>query len=173
MKKILLFGLMTLASNWASAQDQFARFEFLIGNWQGVETGMPGDGIGFRNYRFELNRNYIFVDNTSVFPISTEYPRGEVHRDFTVFSFNANIDSVVLRQFHVEGFTNIYQLDEALSTEDKAVFLSREIENNPGDWKARLTLTRVSDDEFKEEFEVAMDGQTYSPIVSNEWQRVN
>ena len=142
MKRILLIGLLSLSSSWATAQEPFARFEFPIGNWQGVETGVPGEGIGFRNYRYELNRNYIFMNNTSTFPISAEYPRGEVHRDFTVVSYNSNNSSIVLRQFHVEGYTNIYLLDESLSSDERFVFISREIENNPGNWIARLVLTR-------------------------------
>jgi hypothetical protein len=45
-------------------------FDFLIGNWQGVETGAAGNGIGFRNYHYELGDNYIFVENQSTFPKS-------------------------------------------------------------------------------------------------------
>lgn len=172
MKKLLIITLLILNPSWAISQDSLASFEFLIGNWQGVETGISGDGIGFRNYRFELNGNFIFVNNTSTFPISEDYPRGEVHRDFGVMSFNSNSSSIVFRQFHVEGYTNIYLLNENLSTDDRFVFVSREIENNPGNWIARLTLTRISDSEFTEEFDIAMDGVNYSSIVENHWMRV-
>ena len=112
------------------------------------------------------------MNNTTVFPISPEYHCGEVHRDITIMSFNSHIVPKAHRQFHVEGFTNIYLSDDPLSTDDTAVFRSRETENTPGDWKARLTLSGMYDEEFKQEFDVAMDGQNYTRSVSNEWQRV-
>jgi hypothetical protein len=44
----------------------------------------------------------------------------------------------------VEGFTNIYILDKESSSFQKIVFVTKEIENNPGNWKAILTLDKIS-----------------------------
>ena len=148
-------------------------FAFLIGDWQGVESGLAGDGIGFRTYSWELNKNYIMVKNASHFPKSDKNPRGEVHRDIGIMSYNSNDSSVVLREFHVEGFTNIYVLDIAESTDSSYIFISREIENNPGNWRACLTIKILPDKEFTEIFEIATDGQNFKEWLRNHWFKID
>lgn len=172
MKNYFLAGLLFTFSISVFSQNHFDKFDFLIGNWQGVETGVAGDGIGFRTYSYELNKNYIVEKNQSTFPKTEKKPKGEVHRDFGVISYNSNDSSIVFRQFHVEGFTNIYVLDEKLSTETKFIFITREIENNPGNWVAKSAITKVSDTEFIETFEIAMDGVNYTPFLKNYWYKV-
>jgi hypothetical protein len=140
------------------SQNKFAKIDFLIGNWQGVETGLSGDGIGFRTYSYELGKNYIMEKNQSTFPKNDKNPHGEVHRDFGVISYNSNKNEIVYRSFNIEGFTNIFVLDTTLSTETKFVFITREIENNPGNWKAKVIIEKISETEFKEFFDIAMDG---------------
>ncbi len=172
MKKFWIAGLLFTISMSVLGQNPFERFDFLIGNWQGVETGVAGDGIGFRTYNYDLNKNYIVEKNQSSFPKTENKPIGEVHRDFGVMSYNSNDSSIVLREFHVEGFTIIYVLDRELSTESKFVFISREIENNPGNWIAKSTITKISDTEFIEIFEIAMDGKIFKPLLKNHWYKV-
>lgn len=172
MKKFWFVGLLFTMSMSVLGQNRFERFDFLIGNWQGVETGVAGDGIGFRTYNYDLNKNYIVEKNQSSFPKTEKKPMGEVHRDFGVMSYNSNDSSIVFREFHVEGFTNIYLLDKELSTETKFVFITREIENNPGNWIAKSTITKISDTEFIETFEIAMDGKIFKPFLKNHWYKV-
>ena len=172
MKNCLLVGLLFTISISVFSQDHFYKFDFLIGNWQGVETGVAGDGIGFRTYSYDLNKNYIVEKNQSTFPKTEKKPRGEVHRDFGVMSYNSNDSSIIFRQFHVEGFTIIYVLDKELSTETKFIFIAREIENNPGNWKAKSIINKISDIEFIETFEIAMDGENYTHFLKNHWYKV-
>ena len=172
MKTLLIIVILFFASIYCFSQDQFANFDFLIGKWQGVESGSAGNGIGFRTYEYDLNKYVIVEKNMSTFPKSEEKPRGEVHRDFGVMTYNSNDSLIVFRQFFIEGFTNIYVLDKAASTNDKFVFVTREIENSPGNWKARVTLNKISDSEFKEIFEIASDGKNFSQLLQNRWVRV-
>lgn len=99
-------------------------------------------------------------------------PIGEVHRDKGIFSFDGNTKKIILREFHVEGFTNIYEFDNNESTDKKFIFITRKIENNPGSWKAKLILTRESDEQFTEEFLIAMDGINFKPFLENTWTKV-
>jgi hypothetical protein len=119
-----------------------------------------------------LNKNYIVAENQSSFPVSENKPRGEVHRDFSVMSFNSNDSSIVLREFHVEGFANIYLLNKDLSTDRMFVFITREIENNPGNWIAKLVIEKISDNEFIEYFKIAADGKNFKPLLENHWIKV-
>jgi len=147
-------------------------FSFLIGSWQGVESGVAGDGVGFRTYVWKLNNNYIMLENASHFPKSKTKPKGEVHRDIAIMSYNSNDSSIVLREFHSEGFSNIYVLDKTLSGDSVYTFISREIENNPGEWIARLTLKKISDLEFLEIFEIATDAKNFKVWLRNHWYKV-
>ncbi|MEO2061846.1 MAG: hypothetical protein ABGW97_02600 [Christiangramia sp.] len=165
-----LFSIFSIISGYS--QEVWQDFEFLIGNWQGVENGVAGEGIGYRTYTFELGAHYIMEKNQSTFPKSEKKPRGEVHRDIGIFSYNSNREEVVYRSFNIENFTNIFVLDTAESSAEKLVFVTREIENNPGNWVARLTIEKLSENEFRELFEIAMDGSNFSPFLSNHWYRV-
>ena len=166
---VLLFILLPVL---AFSQTHFEKFDFLIGDWQGVETGVSGDGIGFRTYSYELGKNYITERNQSTFPKTEKRPKGEVHRDFGVISYNSNKNEIVYRSFNVEGFTNIFVLDSTVSTKDKFVFITREIENNPGDWKARVIIEKKSETEFVESFDIATDGKNFTPFLKNHWHKV-
>ena len=171
MKNYFIGAFILMLPVLTHSQTHFSKFDFLIGNWQGVESGVAGDGIGFRTYNYELNNNYIVEKNQSTFPKTEKKPMGEVHRDFGVFSYNSNNSSIIYRSFNVEGFTNIFVLDPS-STPDKLVFITREIENNPGNWKARVIIEKKSETEFIESFDIAMDGTTFSSFLKNHWYKV-
>ncbi len=170
-KIFLLVTFLSLAIT-GSSQNSIKDLDFFIGNWQGIETGVAGNGIGFRTYEYELGDNYIFVKNQSTFPRSEKKPLGEVHRDIGIFSYNSNNSKIVFRSFNVEGYTNIYEIDTAQTTKDRFVFITREIENNPGKWKAKLIFNIDSDTQFTEEFLIAMDGVNFRPFLKNVWTKV-
>lgn len=172
MKNYYLIIFFFVFVSTVFSQNKFEGLNFLLGNWQGVETGVAGDGIGFRTYTYELNENYIMEKNQSTFPKSEKKPKGEVHRDIGVFSYNSNKKEIIYRSFNVEGFTNIFVLDSSNSTTHKFVFITREIENNPGNWKARIVIEKISETEFKEYFDIAMDGVNYKDFIANHWYKV-
>jgi len=172
MKICFLASLFFAMSVSLFGQDHFDKLNFLIGNWQGVEIGVSGDGIGFRTYSLELGGNYIVEKNQSTFPKSEKKPHGEVHRDFGVMSYNGNDSSIVYRSFNIEGFTNIFVLVDTLSSDEKFVFITREIENNPGNWKAKVVIEKKSETEFLESFDIAFDGNNFKPFLKNHWHRV-
>jgi hypothetical protein len=172
MKKLFILILLTFLPVIGFSQNKFDNFDFLIGNWQGVETGVSGDGIGYRTYSYELGKNYIMEKNQSTFPKSDKKPKGEVHKDIGIISYNSNKKEIIYRSFNIENFTNIFVLNDSLSTETKFVFITREIENNPGIWKARVVIEKISDSEFNELFDIAMDGENFNPFLQNHWYKV-
>ena len=172
MKKLFVLFLITILPIVGFSQSKFVQFEFLIGNWQGVETGVSGEGIGYRTYSYELGENYIVEKNQSTFPKTDKKPKGEVHKDMGIFSYNSNKKEFIYRSVNIENFTNIFVLNKNESTTAKFVFITREIENNPGKWKARLIIVKISDTEFKEFFDIAMDGETFQPFLQNHWYKV-
>lgn len=69
-----LFSIFSIISGYS--QEVWQDFEFLIGNWQGVENGVAGEGIGYRTYTFELGAHYIMEKNQSTFPKSEKKTPG-------------------------------------------------------------------------------------------------
>ena len=94
------------AAEQSPGRDPFERVSFLIGRWMGISEGQPGKGTVRREYTRALNGRFIRVHNRSEYPAQEKNPKGEVHEDEGFISFDRTRKTLVLRQFHVEGFVN-------------------------------------------------------------------
>ena len=168
----VLFTLspIPLAGQEEGEKDHWEPLRFLVGAWQGRETGASGVGTGEREYEFIMGETYLSARNTSTFEPQPANPEGEVHRDWAVFSYDRVRRAIVLREFHSEGFVNQYILD-SLSGEDRLVLSSESIENLPSGWRARITLTKHDAKTFDEVFELAAPGKAYEVLLENHWTR--
>ena len=88
-------------------------------------------------------------------------PKGEVHDHWSFLSYDKVRQSIVLRQFHVEGFVITYRLTSQDGADKRLVFESEHIENLRGEWKARESYEQLSADEFTETFELAPPGKPF------------
>jgi IstB-like ATP binding protein len=61
-----------------------------------------------REYTEMFGSRFIHVRNRSTYAPQEKNPKGEVHEDLGVFSYDGARKRIVLRQFHVEGFVNQY-----------------------------------------------------------------
>jgi hypothetical protein len=150
----------TLAAQPAQAPDRWAPLRFLIGTWEGTSQGQPGNGTVRREYRFVLRDQFIEVRNTATYPPQDKNPKGEVHEDLGFFSYDRSRKAFVLRQLHVEGFTNTYVSQTVDAT--AVVFVTESIENIPAGWRARETYRVVGPDEVIERFELAEPGKDFT-----------
>lgn len=139
--------------------------KFFVGKWVGTGKGKPGASKIEREYQFVFNGKYLRVQSRSVYDPQPKNPKGEIHEEWGMISFDKSRKQFVFRQFHVEGFVNQY-VTTSISTDGKSiVFTSEGIENIPAGWRARETYKVVGPDEFAETFELAEPGkdfQTYS-----------
>lgn len=85
-------------------------------------------------------------------------PEGEVHHHQSFFSYDRARRTLVLRQFHQEGFVNQFAIGAPAATPKTMVFESEALENVPLGWKARETDQMISADEFVETLEIASTG---------------
>jgi hypothetical protein len=164
MTSLALFALSGILSA-APQADPFADVRFLVGRWKGSSEGEPGKGSVARSYEVVLGGRFIHERNRSEYPVQPANPKGEVHEHWSVLSYDRVRKLPVLRQFHQEGFVNTYRLVDRREDGRVLVFETEGLENLPGEWRARETYTRVSDDEFTETFELAAPGkpfETYS-----------
>ena len=78
----------------------------------------------------------------------------------------------MLREFQVEGYVNQYLLEGDARDESTFIFVTEAIENMPPDWRARTTPEILSEDRFREIFELAGPGKGWGWFFMIEFQRV-
>lgn len=113
----------------------------------------------------------MLCQNTSTFKPQEKNPKGEVHRDWAIFSYDRAEKAFVIREFNVEGYVNHYVLDAKASDARRLVFVSRSSENAPAGLRARLTYHVKSEVEFEEIFEMAPAGKEFEVYLTNYWKK--
>ncbi|HTG94627.1 MAG TPA: hypothetical protein VL866_18670 [Pyrinomonadaceae bacterium] len=151
--------------------DVWQPLNFFLGKWEGTGTGNPGVSKIQREYRLTLNDRFLHVQNRSTYEPQPKNPKGEIHEDWGMISFDKNRKQFVFRQFHVEGFVNQY-VTTSISDDGKTiVFTSEGIENIPAGWRARETYKIVGPDEFTEVFELAGPGKDFEVYSEGHFKR--
>lgn len=169
---ILLFPLILGTQNEKKV-DVWQPLKFLEGKWEGQGEGMSGVSRVVQEYRFILSKKYIQMKTKSVFKPQEKNPKGEVHEDMGMFSYDQFRKKFILRGFYVEGFVNQYVLDSISSSEKTFTFLTESIENAPPGTKAKLIFKIISDEEMEQSFYVAFLGKEFSCFSVNKLKRSN
>lgn len=147
-------------------------FNFFIGSWTGSGKGQPGVSQVERTYEFILNGRFLQVKNKSIYLPQDQNPKGEVHEDIGLISYDKGRKVFVFRQFHIEGFVNQY-VSEVLSPDGQTIpFVTESIENIPAGWRARETYRILNPDEFTETFELAAPGKDFEVYSKSHLKRV-
>jgi len=100
-------------------------------------------------------------------------PKGQVHEDWGLVSYDKAREIYIFRQFHVEGFANQYILEKLAEDGQSISFVTEMIENIPPGWKARETYRIISPDEFIEVFELASPYKDFELYTENRFQRIH
>ena len=152
--------------------DPLGPIRFFVGDWAGTAEGQAGKGTVRRTYSLILKDRFIHERNISTYPPQEANKAGEVHEHWSIFSFDRDRKTIVLRQFHQEGFVNQYVMNGADSTDKKLVFDSERFENFDNKWRARETYDLLSPDEFIETFELAAPGKELEIYSQNHFKRM-
>ncbi|HET9252114.1 MAG TPA: hypothetical protein VFP58_08365 [Candidatus Eisenbacteria bacterium] len=142
--------------------DPWKPLRYFVGSWTGTAKGEPGNGVVKREYRFILGDRFLEAVNQSTYPPQDANPKGEVHEDRGMFSWDRARRRFVLRQFHVEGFVNEYVADSLGADAERIVFTTESIENIPAGFRGRETYRILGPDEFVERFEIAEPGKEFA-----------
>ena len=168
--------LLTLAPLVAGPQDArpdpWSPVRVLLGRWEGKATGQAGDGTVTREYQFVLGGRYIHERNVSTYPPQEKNRKGEVHEHWSFLSDDRGRRTIVLRQFHLEGFVNQYALSAKKSTPNLLIFESVTFENFSNKWRGRETYEVLSPDEIIETFELAPPEKPFEVYSRNHLMRV-
>lgn len=168
---VLYPALLSATRQPTASRDTLAPVAALVGRWFGTTEGQPGKGTVERDYERILGGRFIQVRNRSTYPPQDKNPKGEVHEDIGVFSFDSARKRIVLRQFHTEGFVNQYVLDQD-STPGRLVLTTEAIENIPAGWRARETYVFTGSEKVEEIFELAEPGKDFAVYSRNRLTRV-
>jgi hypothetical protein len=153
--------------------DEWKSLRVFVGRWEGEVKGEPGTGKAEREYSFILNERFIQIVNRSTYPPQEKNPQGEEHEDIGFFSYDKSAKRFVLRQFHIEGFVNQFNV-ESISDDGRAiVFVSTAIENIAPGWRARETYRILNDNEFVETFALAEPNRDFSTYSEAHFRRVS
>lgn len=164
----LLFSAV-LAPQTSTVPDIWEPVRFLVGSWLGDVSGQPGNGQCERAYRFVLNDRYLEIRSKSTYPAQPKNPKGEVHEDWGMISYDRSRKAFVLRQFHLEGFVNQYVSEPV--REGPLRFTSEAIENIRAGYRARETYTITGPDNFVERFELAEPGKDFELYSETRFRR--
>ena len=166
-----LFGVIAISVTGADHPDPWQPVRFFLGHWVGTAEGEAGAGTVDRNYEFILHDKFIQEHNTSTYPPQEKNKAGEVHQHMSIISYDGQRKTMVLRQFHIEGFVNVYLLNQAASSPQRLVFESERFENFNNSWKAKETYDIISQDEFVETFELAPPDKPFQLYSRNHLKR--
>jgi hypothetical protein len=142
-----------------------------LGTWNGTASGKVGTGSVERTYSLTLENQFIEVRNRSVYPPQVANPTGEIHEDLGFISYDKGRSLYVMREFHNEGYVNQYILEPPTDGSDALVFVTESIENISAGWHARTTLEVLSEDSFRETFDLAGPDQEWACYIMNEFTR--
>jgi hypothetical protein len=165
------FAVTASVSAQNTTADALGPVRALLGHWQGTSEGQPGRAMVEREYTELFGSRFIHVRNRSTYAPQEKNPKGEIHEDLGIFSFDTGRKRIVLRQFHVEGFVN-QDLFEPASASGKFVFTTEAIENITAGWRARETYSFPAPDEFVEVFELAAPGKDFELYSRAHFTRV-
>lgn len=175
MRWILSLAVIVFIAGAQAAEpkaDGLAELRWLIGEWRGVGQGDPGTSGSERHIDSYLDGKYIRAEGRSVYPKQEQNPKGEIHSQLNMWSYDKARSAIVLREFDTLGFVGTYVLDPVASGPDRWVLVAESLENVPKGWKARYVLTRKSDDEYHELLELDPDGKGFKPYVTNRFLKI-
>ena len=164
-----VLAVLLLAASQFSTSDIWVNMRFFVGRWEGTSTGEAGNGTVSRTYEFVLGNKFLQVRNKSTYTPQERNPKGEVHEDWGMFSYDSSRKKLVFRQFHGEGFVNQYVVQSIDSRE--VIFASEAIENMPRGLRARETYRILNGDEFVERFELAEPGRDFAIYSETKFRR--
>jgi hypothetical protein len=166
----LLCALASVAAE--PAKDGLAELRWMEGDWRGTGEGDPGISGSERHADSYLGNKYIRTTGLSVYPKQEKNPKGEVHAQLNLWSFDRARSAIVMREFDTLGFVGTYVLDKHASAPDRWVLVAESLENVPKGWKARYIFTRKSDDEYHETLELDPDGKGFKPYVTSRFLKL-
>jgi len=169
-------GLVLLMAGGVSAQPDpdspdhpLHALAFLTGFWSGEIDGTLGAATGERQYRFVVRDRFLLMTHARGSATEDESRDPADSDEWTLFSYDADSERVIAREFLVEGIVNRYAC-EVEANPWRLDCISQTSEGG-GDISLRLVYEVNSSDEFAELFEVVGPDGNAQLRMEGRWRR--
>lgn len=152
----------------ADEHGRWATYRWLVGAWEGQLDDRFGTGSGHRKYELIFDDQFLVGWHSSLRLPQESSPEGDFHRELSIYSFDADRNTIVLRQFLIEGFVLQFTCN---SEPMRLVCVSENVENG-AEMSARLTIEFENKFRFSEKFELAGPGEDLQPFTAITFTRV-
>jgi hypothetical protein len=149
---ITVFGF--LSTCFSQQNLSWDKWNWLIGEWVGEGSGLPGQGGGGFSFKFDLDKKILVRKSHSEYPVTKDKP-AIVHEDLMiVYPDNTGTPGKAIyfdNESHIIHYTITYSDKSIQLTSDKSV-------NVPA---FRLTYISLDDSTVNTKFEMSQDGEKF------------
>jgi len=175
LKRLSMIGLAAvLAVGVASAQtqtpqpaDAWARLNFLVGDWQGVGSGAPGEAVGGTTFAFGLDKKILIRKNWAKYPAKPGETSGLSHEDLMIIYPAA--DGSSFRAIYFDNESHVIPYAVTLPQKPNAAVFETEA-GQPGP-RFRLTYELNADSVLENVFWIAAPGGEFKVYVRGSLKR--
>ena len=167
----LLLGAASSMRADQSLVDLWSDFRTFAGKWSGTQTGVWGDGVGIRTFRFFINDNFLEQRTALRFAPQPANPDGDTRLDYGVVSLDRRARQFYLRRYYPGGLYVEYRLEEFDPVTGRFLWVSERLENGTPDTRVEYTVVRESADVFTEKVIVAPPGEDPRQVIDGRWER--
>ena len=141
----------------SQATGEWDKWSWLIGEWSGEGSGVPGEGNGTFSFSFELDRNIIVRKSHSEYTAG-DFKRKTIRDDLMIiYPERGNPDKAIY--FDNEGHTINYNIEYPDSS---IVLTSVLIPQTP---VFRIIYTRLGSEAVYTKFQMSRDGESFMTYV--------
>ena len=152
----MFFGF--LHSSFSQQTLSWDKWNWLIGEWVGEGSGIPGQGGGSFSFNFDLEKNILVRKSHSEYPAAKDKPE-IIHNDLMVVYPEGTGTPGKAIYFDNEGHVIHY----AISYTDKSIQFTSDKNNNSPIF--RLTYTLVDKSSVNVKFEMSKDEEKFITYI--------
>ena len=160
----ILLNFMTLC--FGQQNQQWEKWDWLIGEWKGEGDGQTGKGGGTFSIKPDLDNKVLVRKNHAEYPATTTKPK-IVHDDLTIVYMDISGTPSKAIYFDNEGHTINYTISYA----DTSIILTSD--KQPNSPVFRLTYTLNNGESVSVKFEMSRDGEKFMTYTEGRCTKVN
>jgi len=158
---LLATGLASWSAQAPKPADPWASLNFLVGDWEGVGTGAPGEAVGRTGFAFGLDKNILIRKNWAKYPPKAGEKAGLSHEDLMIIYPSSDGASFRAIYFDNEGHVIQYAVSFPPSPRS-VVFETAPAQQGP---RFRMTYAVKADGGLENAFWIAPPGGEFKVYV--------
>jgi hypothetical protein len=157
---LFLFVALTLCSTPLFSQPapqplRWDAFRFLVGDWIGEGTGMPGEGVGGFSFAYDLQNTVLVRKNFAEYPATKDRPAFRHDDLMIVYQEGGKIKAT-----YFDNEQHVINYSVSVSADSGSIVFASDI--TPSAPRFRLTNSKAGTDKISIRFEIAPPGKPES-----------